>query len=200
MIAALFVQSGGAYFGLDGVECWDEQRDARKYVGPWPVVAHPPCERWGRYWFGGPSAKVRKIKGDDAGCFKAALAAVLRFGGVLEHPAATHAWAAFCLRRPPAQGGWVASHGGWVCHVEQGNYGHLARKATWLYATTRGPELKWGPSSATQRLDEGFHSAAERKAARASGVAPRKRLSRSANIATPPLFRDVLIAIARGAR
>jgi hypothetical protein len=24
--------------------------------------------------------------------------------------------------------------GGWVCQVEQGHYGHLSRKATWLYA------------------------------------------------------------------
>lgn len=206
MIAALFVQTGGAYFGFEGVDPWDEKRDARQYAGPWPVVAHPPCERWGRYWFGGPSVKVRRIKGDDAGCFSSALSSVRRWGGVLEHPAATHAWAAFELARPPVAGGWVhAGDGGWVCHVEQGHYGHPARKATWLYAvafrTARwaAPELRWGPSSATQRLDEGFHSAAERKAARAAGVPPRRRLSRAANIATPLEFRDLLISIARGA-
>ena len=206
MIAALFVQTGGAYFGLEGVESWDEKRDARLYVGPHPVVAHPPCERWGRYWFGGPSVKVRKTKGDDDGCFSAALAAVRRFGGVLEHPAATHAWAAFGLQRPPAVGGWVESEdGGWVCQVEQGHYGHKARKATWLYMVRLQspswppPELCWGPSVASQRLDEGFHSSAERRAARAAGVPPRKRLTTRQNIATPHEFRDVLLFLARGA-
>lgn len=63
MIAALFVQRGGVYFGLPDVDPWDEQRDARLYAGPLPVVAHPPCQRWGRYWFGGPSAKVRVSAG-----------------------------------------------------------------------------------------------------------------------------------------
>lgn len=67
-VAALFVARGGCYFGLPDVDPWDEQRDARLYVGPYPVVAHPPCERWGRYWYGGPSAKVRRVKGDDSGC------------------------------------------------------------------------------------------------------------------------------------
>jgi hypothetical protein len=28
-IAALYVERGGAYWGLPSVECWDEQRDAR---------------------------------------------------------------------------------------------------------------------------------------------------------------------------
>lgn len=37
MTAALYVQRGGAYFGLDGVDPWDEARDARTYAGP-----HPP--------------------------------------------------------------------------------------------------------------------------------------------------------------
>ena len=108
MIAALYVQTGGAYFGLDGVDPWDEQRDARLYAGPHPVVAHPPCKRWGRYWFGGPSAKVRRTLGDDDGCFAAALAAVRRFGGVLEHPEASHAWRVFGLNAPPKSGGGFA--------------------------------------------------------------------------------------------
>ncbi len=68
-VAALFVAKGGCYFGLPGVDPWDLDRDARLYAGPWPVVAHPPCERWGRYWGGAPSTWPRLIRGDDDGCF-----------------------------------------------------------------------------------------------------------------------------------
>jgi hypothetical protein len=52
VIAALYVETGGCYYGLPDVDPWDLARDARTYAGPWPVVAHPPCERWGRYWHG----------------------------------------------------------------------------------------------------------------------------------------------------
>jgi hypothetical protein len=52
-LAALYVLRDGPY-NLPGIDLWDEKRDARKYRGPYPVVAHPPCERWGRYWGGGP--------------------------------------------------------------------------------------------------------------------------------------------------
>lgn len=34
MIAALFVNSGGIYFDVEGVDPWDEARDARTYAGP----------------------------------------------------------------------------------------------------------------------------------------------------------------------
>jgi hypothetical protein len=135
---------------------------------------------------------VRRVLGDDDGCFASALASVRRCGGVLEHhPEASHAWAAFGLRRPRKTGGWIVADeiGGFTCCVEQGHYGHRARKATWLYAfKTRLPELVWGPASG-ERLDEGFHSAEERRAARASGREP--------CWATPIPFRDLLIAIAR---
>lgn len=81
MIAALFVETDGCYFGLPGVDPWDEPRDARLYAGPHPVVAHPPCQRWGRYWHGSPSNPHQFQKGDDGGCFAAALAAVRQWGG-----------------------------------------------------------------------------------------------------------------------
>jgi hypothetical protein len=91
MIATLFVQTNGCYYGLDGIDPWDERRDARAYPGRYPVVAHPPCHRWGKMWFGQPLAVKltgkRKVKGDDGGCFASALASVRRWGGVLEHPA-----------------------------------------------------------------------------------------------------------------
>lgn len=203
MVAALFVEANGPYSKLRHVDPWPASRDARKYHGPHPVVAHPPCERWGRYWSGGPSARRRRRLGDDEGCFATALLAVRRWGGVLEHPAHSHAFRIFGLGFPPPEGGWIPElflQGGFICHVEQGHYGHPARKATWLYGVfPRGvhpPELKWGPSKASRRLDEGFHTAAERRSARARGKKPISRLSRKELLWTPPAFRDALIRVA----
>jgi len=201
MIAALYVATNGCYYGLENVDPWDEQRDARLYAGPWPVVAHPPCQRWGRYWGGGPSAKVRLIKGDDGGCFSAAIASVRQWSGVLEHPEASAAWRAFGLHAPPRSGGWVVADelGGWTCCVDQGHYGHAAQKATWLYA--RGvtlPSLRWRKSPRGVRLDRGFHSAEERRRAIKTGAC--KRLSKRQRTATPLPFRDLLISIAESAQ
>lgn len=207
-VAALFVASGGPYFGVHGVDPWDERRDARSYGGADPVVAHPPCERWGRYWHGGPNSKrfprERRTKGDDAGCFASALSAVRRCGGVLEHPADSSAWDAHGIIRPPSSGGWVSAGlcGGWTCRVEQGHYGHRARKGTWLYAYGVGelPSLIWGPSAASARLDDGYHPAAERLA---GIILPRvgvERLSKRERLETPPAFRDLLLAIARSVK
>lgn len=188
------------------MDAWDLERDARRYAGPHVVVAHPPCERWGRYWGGGPSAKVKRILGDDDGCFESALRAVRAWGGVLEHPEASHAFKRFGLGLPQKSGRWM--QGGehragfsWTCCVEQGHYGHPARKATWLYYVGRvmPPDLIWGPSKGV-RLDEGFHSKAERDAARAAGKKPVKRLSTVQNIVTPPAFADLLLALARASR
>ncbi len=200
-VAALFVASKGVYASLPDVELWDEARDARLYDGPYPVVAHPPCERWGRYWHGGPSARVKRLKGSDGGCFLAALEAVRRFGGVLEHPAASSAWESFGLKTPPRAGGWIVAdwRGGWTCCVDQQHYGHRAQKATWLYAVDADlPSLQWGKSSGGVRLDEGFHSAAERRRAQRTGIC--QRLSKQQRMATPIPFRDVLLTMARSVR
>lgn len=201
MIAALYVAIDGPYINIKDIDAWTIERDARLYAGPHPVIAHPPCERWGRYWSGGPSAKVKRKLGDDNGCFEAALAAVKDFGGVLEHPEASHAWARFGLARPPRSGGWIKSGDGWTCCVEQGHYGHPARKATWLYyqGSEAPPDLAWGKSSG-RRLDEGFHSREERNAARARGQSPIKRLSTKENLHTPVQFRDLLINLAKLSR
>lgn len=148
MIAALFVETGGVYFNLPDVDAWDKARDARLYTGEAPVVAHPPCERWGSFWPGNPvmvSRGIRFKKGDDGGCFAAALAAVRRCGGVIEHPRGSHAWAHFGISRPPNEGGWIVTEGGWTCCVYQGHYGHRALKPTWLYYVGLPPEdLRWG--------------------------------------------------------
>jgi hypothetical protein len=194
VIAALFVEKGGCYFGLDGVDPWDEARDARLYAGPYPVVAHPPCQRWGNYWFGSPSGKVRKLLGDDGGCFASALASVRRWGGVLEHPANSRAWRHFGLNTPPSDGGWIwADKYGWTCCVDQGAYGHRARKQTWLYASGVDlPTLAWGRSKPA-RVANG-----DRKAARHKDSV--EWMAKGQRIATPVEFRDLLLAIARSSR
>lgn len=199
MIAALYVETGGVYFGLPDVDPWDVKRDARLYAGPWPVVAHPPCQRWGAFWMGSPSVVARtgarKVRGDDAGCFAAALASVRRFGGVLEHPRGSYAWTHFGLNKPERWGAWVAADfvGGWTCCVDQGWYGHRASKATWLYAAgIDPPSLRWG--SKPSRLLWSQPSGRRRRERRYEGV---EYLSHRERAATPFAFRDLLLSIAR---
>jgi hypothetical protein len=185
-IAALFVATGGCYFGFDVIDPWDITRDARLYNGPYPVVAHPPCERFGR-WAG-------EHAGQDDGCFVAALTAVRAYGGVIEHPADSLAWRMYGLTTPPRKGGWISADDGigWTCCVEQGHYGHRARKATWLYvARTALPELTWGPSEALIKPRPGRDPVRERR------IGAVQRMSRKQRRATPPPpFRDLLISIA----
>lgn len=133
-ISALFVQGDGCYSDDDRIDPWPFDRDARTYDGCNPVIAHPPCQLWGKMakinykrW-GGDHNKP----GNDGGCFHSALQSVNRCGGVLEHPAGTYAWMEFGLDKP-VRGKWVESGNGWVCEVWQSAYGHKANKATWLY-------------------------------------------------------------------
>ncbi len=201
MIAALFVAKNGAYWNLPGVDPWDEARDARKYAGPWPVVAHPPCNVWCRLAhlnfarYGGEHNRP----GNDGGCFAAALNSVRAFGGVLEHPAYSDAWPAFGLRSPGSSGEWLRDYGwsgGFVCHVEQGHYGHRARKATWLFAygVPEGslPGLRLGPSDAKAWCTPGASAKASRGKAH-------ETMNKRERQATPPAFRDLLISIAESA-
>lgn len=195
-VAALFVEKNGAYSGLDGIELWDEDRDARLYDGPHPVVAHPPCARWSRL-AGFVEARHGYKVGDDGGCFEAALNAVRTWGGVLEHPAYSKAWDHFEIPKPRAHEGWTLDvFGGASCYVEQRRYGMVTKKPTWLYAFgVMLPELRWGfePDSANR-----FNSTVRLPDGRRSGIAGfRDRDGNGQTIHTPTEFRDVLVDMAR---
>lgn len=208
-VSALYVERDGTYYGLSGVDPWDEERDARLYDGPHPVIAHPPCQRWGKMWAGHPSwikrTGQRKILGDDNGCFAAALASVRAHGGVIERPWMSRAWPHFGLVVPPRSGGWVIADdcGGMTCCVEQGRYGHYAPKPTLLYVVGADlPDLEWGVYAVR---DEDFPEWAMKKHGRAwcrrAGLLSFSGggTDSSARIGTPLGFRDVLIDIARSA-
>lgn len=199
-IAALYVSPTGSYANLPDVDCWDEARDAREYLGPYPVVAHPPCQRWGRFWHGSPSKPHQFSLGQDGGCFAYALSSVRAWGGVLEPPCDSKAWAHHGITPPKRYSGWqpADSFGGWTCYVEQGHYGHPSRKATWLYAChTDLPELNW--TKGEQRLcpitleRHGYEVARRRGVISAMGGKAKTEMREK----TPEPFRDILIAMAR---
>lgn len=192
-VAALFVAADGCYAGLPGVDAWPVDRDARRYAGPLPVVAHPPCQQWGAMaavnyarWGG-----EHNRPGNDGGCFAAALSAVRRWGGVLEHPAKTMAWSAHGLAKPVGIGWQMAIDGGWVCEIWQSAYGHRARKATWLYyyGLTHPPSgMRWDRLPGTHQI--GFCDQ--------RGRAHNKPTLRGREAsATPLALRDELLDLAR---
>jgi hypothetical protein len=179
-VAALYVDPNGVYAGLPGVEVWDEARDARTYAGPWPVVAHPPCRNWSIMG----QCRTEIVRGEDGGCFEAALHVVRGFGGVLEHPRYSHAWKRFGLTAP-ISGGWTRTlfSDNWTIEVDQANYGHEGHKPTWLlFVGENPPRLPWFPP---------FTARAYRTLPGRGDGSWRSR--------TPPAFRDVLLAMARSA-
>lgn len=198
-VAALFVDPKGIYPKLLGADaCWDEKRDARFYPGPDPVVAHPPCQLWTNMSnvnfkrYGGEHNRP----GNDGGCFAAAVRALQMWGGILEHPAGSHAWPAHGLEKPYGEGwcyfplpGIESGRGGYhVCEVWQSAYGHKARKRTWLvYVGKRTPfELSWARDPGTHQIgwfDRSKPTLGKREAS-----------------ATPPAFAEELIKLARWSR
>ncbi len=196
-VAALFVDIQGPYPVLVGVDrCWDERRDARRYTGPYPVVCHPPCQRWGNYaalnfsrWGG-----EHNRPGNDGGCFNAAITHARRYGGVVEHPATSKAWDAYKLPRPDGLGWKAASPTDWVCEVWQSAYGHKAQKRTWLLYVSPGNhtpyDLLWDRPRGTHQI--GFHD--QRGKAR-----NKPTLSKKEAIHTPRRFAESLVCLARRA-
>lgn len=120
--AALYVDVARGPYAAMGLDCWGVERDATMYPGPGPVIAHPPCEAWGRYAF--------KARTDRRHLALAAVEQVRRFGGILEHPAHSLLWRE---ARLPWPGELPDAWGGRSAHVEQGWWGHPAPKPTWLY-------------------------------------------------------------------
>lgn len=200
MIAALYVETDGCYFGLEGVDPWDEARDARLYRGPWPVVCHSPCQRWGRFWHGSTRKPHQFRRGEDGGCFASALTSVRNYGGVLEHPAGSSAWPYFGLRQPRAGEGWTKADefGGWTCQVDQRHYGHTAPKPTALYAVGVDlPELDWSKSDRTPPawMIERYGEAKARKIGQVAMIGGKDKTK--IRNATPAAFRDLLLTMAR---
>lgn len=123
-VAALYCRADSVYKAIPGVEVWDAERDARRYAGPFPIVAHPPCAQWGRLRF------FARSDASLAACGPLAVDQARRFGGVVEHPRGSLLWGE-CDVPAPREG--PDSFGGWSIDVLQSDFGHRAAKPTRLY-------------------------------------------------------------------
>jgi hypothetical protein len=120
--AALYVDPRGPYVSMLGVDAWTKDRDAKRYDGTAPVVAHPDC---------GPWSKLRHLcTKQDPECGPRAVEQVRQWGGILEHPAHSLLWD-HC--RLPIPHGLPDEYGGRSYLVHQVKWGHSCTKPTWLY-------------------------------------------------------------------
>lgn len=185
MVAVLFAHRRSIYKTLDGVDVWDEDRDARRWPGGGPLVAHPPCRAWGRFrTFAKPEPHEKQLAID-------AVAHVRRWGGVLEHPAHSTLWPE-CGLPSPARGahdGW----GGFTLHVDQVWWGHPAQKSTFLYIA--GLVRSEVPSFDIPLVGP-THVIEANRARRRNGGDHLPYLPKSGREHTPPRFAEWLVELA----
>lgn len=130
-VAVLFARTDSIYKTLPGTDVYDIDRDARKWHGGSPVVAHPPCRAWGRL------KHLAKPRIDERALGPFAVDCVRTWGGVVEHPAFSDLWLYCALPAP----GHLDTFGGFTLPVLQSWWGHRAAKATWFYIVGCGRRM-----------------------------------------------------------
>jgi hypothetical protein len=198
VIAALYIDPRGPYPRMEGVDCWDEARDARLYAGPWPVVAHPPC---------GPWSSLRHLyRGAEHDCGPRAVDQVQLYGGVLEQPAGSKLWKRCRLPTPisesPARHDlWQDAFAGFSVEVTQVSWGHAARKPTWLYFVGVDP-ISVFSTLRTGGTPTHWCSGGRKRSSGSGGLIPPGIKAASAQMRrrTPPVFAEWLVGLARSVR
>jgi hypothetical protein len=188
-VAALYCDPQGPYPNMPDVETWAlPYRDARKYMGRYPVVAHPPCGPWSRL-----SHLSRR---DPADAAVHAVWQVHCYGGILEHP---HGSRLFDYCQLPKPGAPEDQFGGYTIEVCQCDWGHVARKRTWLYlCRVRRELIKLPVSREPTHWASGGRTPSTRKG---SPVPPGiKVCSAQQRRRTPPEFARWLVDLAANAR
>lgn len=190
MIAALYIDPRGPYPRMAGVDCWDAARDARNYPGPWPVVAHTPCGPWG--------CLKHLCTKQDSSLGPIAVGQVRHFGGVLEHPAHS---GLFDFMRMPRPGELPDAFGGYTVQVNQVDFGHCAKKPTWLYFVGVAPTSLVFPSEPGVATHWIGGSRGRGRTRQGSPLPPGiKAASSQLRRRTPPGFAYWLVELARTVR
>lgn len=180
-VAVLFARRDSVYKTL-GADVWDEERDALKWPGGAPVVAHPPCRLWGALH------RLSTAPAAERELAHFAVRAVREWGGVLEHPARSRLWAAAGLPQPGERDAW----GGHTLAVAQWWWGHKAEKWTWLYIC--GVEPRDVPAW-PYKIGEATHCIAQSN--RRQRLRLRPEVTKAEREHTPPALAAWLLEVAR---
>lgn len=129
-VTVLFAARDSIYKSLPELDVWDEDRNALKWPGGSPVVAHPPCRLWGRM------RQFSKAPKEEMELARFAVRAVREHGGVLEHPAHSTLWKDMQL--PPPRAG-IGGRQGITVEAPQWWWGHRAPKLSWFYIVGVAP-------------------------------------------------------------
>jgi hypothetical protein len=187
VVAALYVDPRGPYPALDGVDCWDETRDARHFPGPYPIVAHPPCGPWGR---------LRHLcRYQDPALAPLAIEQLIAWGGVLEHPHDSRLWSLFRLPLPGGLPQWRGGRLLWTITVEQSRWGHKCAKRTTLLLADVPPAAfpPLPPPREPTHVVSTYSKRSKEKAQRDG----KRRASAPIRRRTPLAFAALLVALAR---
>lgn len=176
-IAVLFARSDRIYKTL-AADVWDEQRDAMRWPGGTPVVAHPPCRAWGRLRaFARPAPHEKDLA-------RFAVTQIRRYGGVLEHPSGSTLWADMAMPPP----GEKDEYGGWTLAAPQKWWGHKCEKASWFYivgcSPRNIPRMPYAMHEATHVVDT------------SSRTTNKPRISHADRERTPPALAAWLLELA----
>ena len=181
-VAVLFARSDSHYKSIHGCDVWDIYRDARKWHGGCPVVAHPPCRAWGAF------SMFAKPRDDEKALAPWSIEQIRKYGGVLEHPKNSRIWPTMGLPDP----GKRDEFGGWTLPINQHWWGHRAEKATRLYIV--GCEPRNIPDM-PMRLDDPTHVIGD--VGRASNGTKRPEVTKAEREHTPPELAVWLVELAR---
>lgn len=186
-VAALFVRPDSVYKLMPCVDAWDIDRDARKWRGGCPIVAHPPCRTWSRL-----AAFATKALPGESNLAPLAVELARANGGVVEHPAQSRLWSHMHL---PAPGTGPDRFGGWCLGITQNWWGHRAAKATVLYIVGVAPRAI--PELPPLTLGNGVRVVSTRR--RLGDPAYRSCISKPERELTPALLAVWLVRLARSA-
>lgn len=183
-VAILFARADSHYKALPDVDVWDAERDARRWPGGCPVVAHPPCRAWGRL------RHFARPRPDEKALALWAVEQVRKFGGVLEHPACSTLWPIAGLPSPRTRDQW----GGWTLPIHQHWWGHRAEKKTWLYIVGCAPG---DVPPLPYRMDEPTHTVSSSGRRRdGTCLKARPELTKAEREHTPPDLAKWLVELA----
>ena len=178
-VAILYARQDSIYKTMPGCDVWDIDRDARRWPGGCPVVAHPPCRLFGHLAHAATQARP-----DEKRYAYQCIHHIRRNGGVLEHPKASKLWCEMKLPEPYAG---ADPWGGFTLQIDQIHFGHPAIKASRLYVCGVDPEhlpcvpiRGCAPSHSVQ-----------------GGRGKPTGLTHAARERTPPAFAEWLVALAR---